>query len=507
MANHRLVCIGDSLTQGFKSGAIHEPEISYPTMIAWEMGLEDDDFRFPPFKGKGGLPINLEYLLRRLDVSFGKNINFLEFPFAGIMLREWMDETEDHWERGRGADPILYDGPYHNLAVWGFEIQDAYQITPELCDSVIGNGTENWFQQVPEAAMLRTARRVLNPNFSSDPKDRKATQVTRVAQLAKDGIENLIVFLGNNNVLGSMTSLNVRKSTTNDLKEVNPHKRKATVYTPAHFKMVLKTLMDEIEKIPGIQRVIWGTVPPVTVPPVTNGVGGRMTSDAGQISPYGDKDDPEWYRRYFQYYTRPWITEGNFNVKDDPFIKGQTAMEIDGIIMEYRKTLFGLVESHNTKKKKENWFVADLHQVLERVAARRYEDPSVPPPPNWTPYELPDSYENLGLNTRFLRAKDGDRIHGGLFSLDGIHPTTAGYGIVAHEIINVMQDAGVDFFWGDKQTKRNTPIQVDWKRILRLDSLVKSPPHTLDDLWDLLVDGDQIIDMFKMAFRALTFKG
>ena len=37
---HRLVTIGDSLTQGFQSGAIFNTKLSYPMMIAREMGWE-----------------------------------------------------------------------------------------------------------------------------------------------------------------------------------------------------------------------------------------------------------------------------------------------------------------------------------------------------------------------------------------------------------------------------------------------------------------------------------
>ena len=339
--------------------------------------------------------------------------------------------------------------------------------------------------------------------------DLKATQVTRVEALAKGaGIENLIVFLGNNNVLKSVAALDYKESTAEDLNEPNPDRRKATVYTPEHYEALLKNIMHRIEGIDNIDRVFWATVPPVTVPPVSLGVGGRMDSNMGLTSPYGKNDDPEWYRRYFRYYTRPWIPERNFNPNDDPRLFGEQAMKIDRIIAEYKRILKKQVKTHIQKRKKEDWFVIDLHWVLERLASRRYhEDPSVPPPPNWTPYELPNVYEDLKLNTRFLRSHEGHRVQGGLFSLDGIHPTTAGYGIVAQEVINVMQANGVKFFYGDGKTERPTPITVDWKRILRLDSLVHSLPNTLDDLWDKLIDGDQIVDIFKRVFRALTLKG
>ena len=55
---HRLVTIGDSLTHGFQSGAIYNTQISYPRIIAWEMGWSEQ-FRYPRYGGPGGLPINI----------------------------------------------------------------------------------------------------------------------------------------------------------------------------------------------------------------------------------------------------------------------------------------------------------------------------------------------------------------------------------------------------------------------------------------------------------------
>src|SRR3712207_9574527 len=99
MAKHRLVVLGDSLTQGFMSGAIFTPELSYPAMIAGVMGLDASRFTFPSFNAFGGLPVNLEYLLRRLEQSYGTDLDVLERLGAPFRLRAWLDEIEDYWER------------------------------------------------------------------------------------------------------------------------------------------------------------------------------------------------------------------------------------------------------------------------------------------------------------------------------------------------------------------------------------------------------------------------
>jgi len=505
MPEHRLVCIGDSLSQGFKSGAIFEPHLSYPATIAWEMGLGENDFRYASFSGNGGLPINIEYLLRRIDHEFGDDVNWWELPLVPIYLRQWMDTIEDYWERGTGAAPINYRGPYHNLAVWGFQVQDAYLLTAQLCRRIASQTSDDWLNQVPENAMYRTALRVLNPSQTPDGDD--ATQITRAQELAASGgVENLIVFLGANNVLGTVTALGEPlESTDAELTQPDPQQRPATIYSPRHFEAVLNELVKQVEQI-GAERVFWGTVPPVTVPPVTNGVGGRMNADMGVESPYGQGDHPQWYRRYFRYYTRPWIPDGKFRPHEDPHLTGENAMKIDWTIAQYKRSLHSAIDAHNQKRRQANqrddWFVVDIHWALERIAYRRYvEDPSVPPPPAWSPYEMPSSLRQLGLDTQFLRAKQGQRVAGGLFSLDGIHATTVAYGLVAQEFINVMQHAGVAFHWGDGVTPRVGPVTVDYERLLRLDTLAQSLPRTLDDLWDKLVDGNQVLDIFKRALR------
>ncbi|MFZ1983380.1 MAG: hypothetical protein WAU91_03145 [Desulfatitalea sp.] len=513
---HRLVSIGDSMTQGFKSGSILETNLSYPAIIAWEMGLDGNQFRYPTFNGAGGLPLNIEYLLRRMDHAFGTDVDWLELPLAAIYLRDWMDEIEDHWERGPGAQKIGYKGPYHNLAVWGFELQDAYRVTAGMCKLETDNCSEDWFSQVPERAMFRTALRVLNPGHLTADEDQAATQISRLKELADDGgVENLILYLGANNILGTVTALRPLdevRSSAKDVKEPNPAKRKCKIYSPEHYEILLTQLMAEVEAAGAagtkIQRVFWGTVPPVTVPPVTRGVGGRLNSPGDAGEPFYPDDDPKWYRRYFRYYTRPWIPDKKFRPTEDAHLTGREAAEIDRTIYAYNAILKKLVDKHNkarrTAKKPKDWIIVDLHWTLERLAYRRYqEDPSVPPPPKWTPYEMPSEYLDLNLTTQFLAAKQGQRSAGGLFSLDGIHPTTVAYGIMAQEFIDAMQKEGVLFHWGDGQTERGGSVRVDYRRLIQLDSLIKGLPKTMDDLWQKVVDGDQLLDLFQRAIRAL----
>jgi hypothetical protein len=68
----------------------------------------------------------------------------------------------------------------------------------------------------------------------------------------------------------------------------------------------------------------------------------------------------------------------------------------------------------------------------------------------------------------------GGHATGGLFSLDGVHPTTVGYGLIAQEVINIMQLASVTFLHAN--TVRSGPIIVDFERLIRRDTLITQSP-------------------------------
>ena len=55
-------------------------------------------------------------------------------------------------------------------------------------------------------------------------------------------------------------------------------------------------------------------------------------------------------------------------------------------------------------------------------------------------YSLPREFEDL--NVRFFEIEPSGALKsGGLIALDGVHPTTCGYSLIAHEFIQVMRGA------------------------------------------------------------------
>lgn len=95
---------------------------------------------------------------------------------------------------------------------------------------------------------------------------------------------------------------------------------------------------------------------------------------------------------------------------------------------------------------------------------------------------------------------EGGRAGGGLFSLDGVHPTTVGYGIIAQEIVTIMRRAGVEFR-SPGGTPRPDPVTVDFERLVLRDTLVRTPPQNLTPDLGLLGWADESLDLVKRALR------
>ena len=125
---NRLVTIGDSLTQGFMSGAIFRTDLSWPAIVAHELGLRaGDGFRYPVYEpptGPGGLPLDIERALRGLEARVGDRVDWHEAVRALRFARSYLDTVEDWWERGPGTVVPPTRAPYHNLAVYGADLLD-----------------------------------------------------------------------------------------------------------------------------------------------------------------------------------------------------------------------------------------------------------------------------------------------------------------------------------------------------------------------------------------------
>lgn len=472
----KLVALGDSLTQGFQSGAIFNTEWSFPALIARAMLLPlPDAFRFPRFPGSG-LPLNIEAMLRSMATELGPDISgeewLVRFP---LLLNRFVDEVEDLYERGAGAAPSPFGGVYHNLAVWGFRVADAYTVTSEYADKIIAR-QEGWLADdllgVPSAAMYRTARRVLNPR--RQPERQGWTMLDNLAQLVKEdpgSVENVIIWLGANDCLGTVLDLEVRAMGASGVPNDPEERRKWNLTHPAVFAQDFATLVGRVAAIvPASTRVFVATIPHVTIPPVTQGI-------------------PPFDGKYFAYYGRFFANQQNFSPHLNKHLTGEQARQIDAVIDSYNRAIVKLVAARGP-----TWRLVDMCAVLDQLAVKRNSLTEAPD------RALREYYARLGIRShplldlnpvpnvlRLTTEELGKRIKGGLFSLDCFHPATVGYGIVAEAFLREMAAAGVP---------GTNPMRLDWQQIIAHDTLLRLPPVLWDDiveaaehnamLWDLI---------------------
>jgi hypothetical protein len=493
---NRLVTIGDSLTHGFQSGAIYNTDISYPAIIARELGWYEK-FRHPHYPGFGGIPFNIEVMITELEDHFGDKISWWELLPALYRVRQHLAQAEHWWDDGPGAALPQEREINHNLGIYGWDLRDALERTADTAEA--GWRVPEHWRVVPliRNADAIAAIRVLHSARSQN--DKGLTPLEAAAALGAqgvdqgpdaqgdpgDGIETLIVLLGANNALGSVISLTLHWSGDgyDNLRE----KAKYNVWRPSHFKAELDRVSAEVRKIRA-RHVIWGTVPHVTIAPVARGVKGKVKRGS----------------RYFKYYTRPWISDREFDpAEDHPYLTADDARAIDSAIDQYNDFIVETVKAGRNEGR--DWRLLDLAGYLDRLASRRYiDDPFMTRPRWWRPYPLPDELKRLDPipDSRFFTSGTGGRTTGGLFSLDGIHPTTIAYGLMAQEFINVMVDAGVTFY-NAAGAPRKAPIKVDFKRVIDWDTLISYPPKSLGSDLSLIGWLDERFDVLKRLWAGI----
>ncbi|MBD2579782.1 hypothetical protein [Oscillatoria sp. FACHB-1406] len=470
-----LVAIGDSMTQGVTSGSIYRTEISYPARIA--QCLNNFEFKYPDFMGKGGVPLNFERVLRLLVDNYGPNVDLSEVPRAVLRMRRFLSSVEDYWEKGEGAQSSQTGPLHHNLAVSGFQLGDCDTLTERVCRQLLSPAKSNFLAKVPESPLYRIARRTLNPSF--DPQYESLSQIGVATEIARSqgGIENLIFWLGSNNCLGTVVRLlpqgHKLEEIESKIEDVGkwPHQRQSYLWKPEHFQILLDRVAPKIQAI-GAENVFIGTVPHVTIPPISRGItpgerGSRALSSDG----------------YYEYYTHFWIGDEDFskNPHSFPYLTADNARKIDRAIDAYNEAIKQAAQQYN-------WHVVDICEQLDRLAFRRqvgqvtYEFPPglIEALNELAPKRISTAGKPL-LDTRYIRLvpdafNPEQRVTGGLIGLDGFHPTPVCYGLIAWEFMQVMERVGVEI---------NIPKNW-WRSIVLSDSLLMEPPANLEYLTDTL---------------------
>jgi len=457
-SKHRLVVIGDSLAQGFKNGGIYRSDLSFPALLARCLSSETT-FDSPSFTAQTGIPVNLEMIIRGLADEFGPSLGWHNYLPAARYLYSTLKRIKQHWENDANHISRYREIPYHNQAVWGFSANDSWLITESRCRNYIRNNRPAYsvFSVLPDHAMYITGRLVLNPGFRPDFEHH--SQIDNVRHLHENGgVENLILCIGHNNIVGALSALKITWSEPDFLTR-HHFERDFTVYRPDHFETEMRHLYEKVATLK-IPHVFVPTYPYLTIPPVTRGV---------------NSDRRRKHSGYFDYYTRFWIWDEDFDPGKHPHLTREEAIELDQLIDEYNLIIRKLAAEYG-------FHTVPVHRYVNAVARRRHGTEGVRPfPPDFVAalrrnnatshLVLPDG--KVRLSTDYLRADEETGLirQGGIFSLDGLHPSTIGYGLIANIYRRSFIEAGI-------------PMEgsIDWDTLIRDETLVSEPPQLLSEL-------------------------
>lgn len=509
----RLVTIGDSVSQGFMSAGAAQTQQSYSTLLVRMMDLTD--YRFPDWP-LGGIPLNAEALLRHLSKYFGDDIRGpFEWQPAIRRIEEFLDRLETYYERGPGDFLVPYGHgvrSFHNLASFGFTVSDAWQLTPEVALDQLLAGEQKPFEDqafaTPSDAFYRSTFRVLNPSVTPDLNRMSQLDWLRhFAERDPDGVENLILFLGANNALGTVLHLEIRE----DLQDISDYaaadhraRMNINLSTLEQFEQdyteLLKRILDILDTDDHHDRaptwqVFLGTVPAVTIAPIAKGFG-----DTERVAdPFGVVQGGA---NYYERYSYVALEEDAVMRGVTPALTREQAIAIDTRIAGFNAIVRRLVAEANGRLDRPRLHVVDVAAALLRAAVKRNDGrPTYAFPQGLlqafrsdevlrrydaarATVDLPDG-PALIPSTKYYRAQGGRVYEGGLFSLDGVHPSAIGQGILADEFASVMRSNGVLF--------RN---RLNWSGIVRNDTLSWRPLNLVEEIF-------QHSELATFIFRAL----
>lgn len=461
-AKHKLVVIGDSLSMGFKNGGIYRTDLSFPAMLARCFDPEPT-FDLPRFTAQAGIPINMEVLVRGLHEEFGDTFEWNEYMPATKHLISTLRRIKKYWEGGLKDLAIDQTSPFHNQSIWGMCVSDSWIVTAEKSKNHVSTNKTNFtiFDMLPDEAMYTTSRLVLNPTFGKEYAQHSMMDNAHLLQ-ENGGIENLIVCLGHNNIVQAVTNLSLIWSEHESLFKF-PSDRTYTISRPEHFELEYRALAERVAKI-GAQRVFVPTLPYMTIPPVIRGV---------------NQDLDRTRKGYFDYYTRFWVWDDDFKPEKHSHIEKEDAILLDQTIDHYNAII-------RTVAREYGWTVVPMGRRISAVARRRLGGELLKPfsptfldalSRNENMRHMVQSRDHVLLSTDYLRLdkETGKFVKGGIFSLDGLHPTTIGYGLMANVYYETMKQAGVEF---------QKPL--DWDTIIAEDTLMTNPPYLLLELRKLM---------------------
>jgi hypothetical protein len=219
---------------------------------------------------------------------------------------------------------------------------------------------------------------VLNPSL--DPQYDRHSQLEWLREHATEegeGVENLLLWLGANNALGTVVGLKVKQTLNdpNNRPHLLPHvEREAagwTLWHPADFAAEYAELLDRVDKAMSQNvypdwKVFVGTVPPVTIAPLAKGVGPtyQVTRKNGATG----EDETSVYYKYYVYFL---FDEDLVHRNDGLYLELKDALHIDDCIREYNSAIRALVEAKNADHRTKRYHIVDIFQMFQDIALKR----------------------------------------------------------------------------------------------------------------------------------------
>ncbi|APE04798.1 hypothetical protein BM528_02615 [Alteromonas sp. RW2A1] len=471
----KIFTIGDSISQGFMSGSAANTRLSYSTLLAEALG--ETNYRYYRWDERYKTKIDLERIFRALERKFGSNIRGLEWLNAFSVINGVLDQAEDYYERGEGMPGLPVGSPFdstgfHNVAVEGMDVGDAFMVTPQSCLDAIakGDASGDGYLHAVGNPFSRNAYRILNPLGDKGMAEfGNFTAVDWLKRCAKEeGVENLFLWLGANNALGTVLSLSIQQ-TPNDpervLKASREERSKWNLWHPNDFKAEYTALLDKVvdamqENKEADWKVFVGTVPLVTIAPIAKGMGEKRVIT--------DPSRPEKKALYYEFYS--YFPLSDSAAKDcGKYLPFRDALFIDKTIVEFNRIITTLVAKKNKDLGREHFHIVDIGRDLTDMAWKRnFGEPS---------YPFPEALQFIypPIDTKYYdTSPDGDIASGGIFSLDGVHPTAIGQGIIAEEFLKAVKEA---------RPEENVK-SLDWQKIIASDSLRAKPITLMRELYE-----------------------
>ncbi|MCS6808845.1 MAG: SGNH/GDSL hydrolase family protein [Bacteroidota bacterium] len=446
----RYVALGNSLTAGFQSGAVvaSETKYAYPTLMAVQMGLpfgdEPGQYQYMKFPDNGGIGT------RNRITAFDANGSP---QFASVSLSS-------------APSNAALPRPYNNLGIPGALLRDMH---PAVGDPLY----ERRFSPP-------TGNPLYNPFFGAVLRNTAVLGRTCVEQAARLNPNLVTIFIGNNDVLGYASSGGAN-GTNFVTQAMMPNAAPAPTETPV-FTAQFNALMDTCARRMPNAKFIVSNIPDVLAAPFfttagpqlraglvatlnntavvpaalatlirqilpnfPNGIIVRSSAAPGGLKQLSTGDlflltSPAGVTAYIQTLIAaigavapqvqanpamaPTIVAGV--LQQNPMPNALVLDEAEQAVVrrstaEFNQAIAAAVARYSAGNRA---ILFDAHKIVNDIRINGY--------PFQGQTALP------GTNTVVSNVLRFDFVSGGFFSLDGIHPSSRGYGAVANEMLKLI---------------------------------------------------------------------